>query len=370
MPLARIITRVVEDSLELTMQLRARGFQVETVAPDQSSATPADLEVHLEECDSGQVVGRAVANPSEDLWVFVAPGALDERARPMRVISLVPKNVQVAPTPTARTAPPVVLRFRAPEDDPILSELESDLILAELEASRSEVPCRTSVETLKATGQDDRAVALAPGIAGNGTSLSVTGFAGQPMPQETPHVSTSPASERRDEFRIPLVPERVAPVLPGVARSLRAPHRVFKVSVQAGPKFWRTAWIACALIVLITALGVVVGMRSPLPSAAVSPVASRSPDVAPVDSVQPSSANRVVIDAAHGPRSDVPASSVMTQAARRVKADTPKRVHHARSSHVDDIIAEDTVVFYDRAHGVPASRRSPQTRYPKYSDRN
>ena len=51
MPLARIITNAVEESLELTIQLRARGFQVETVAPGKVPATPADLEVRLDECE-------------------------------------------------------------------------------------------------------------------------------------------------------------------------------------------------------------------------------------------------------------------------------------------------------------------------------
>src|SRR5262249_4989302 len=138
-----IITRAVEDSLELTMQLRARGFQVETVAPDRVPPTLADLEVNLEECDSDQVVTRAaVANHNEDLWVFVAPGALDERARPMRVISLVPQNGKavpgaVEPSRLRRPAPAVVLPFSSPEDDPILSDIESDLILSEFESAQS-----------------------------------------------------------------------------------------------------------------------------------------------------------------------------------------------------------------------------------------
>jgi len=55
MPLARIITDSADDSLELTLQLRSRGFQVETVAPGEVPTTPADLEVRLEECNPEDV---------------------------------------------------------------------------------------------------------------------------------------------------------------------------------------------------------------------------------------------------------------------------------------------------------------------------
>jgi hypothetical protein len=86
MPLARIITEVADDCLELTMQLRARGFQVETVPPGMIPTTPADLEVRLEECAPEDVVSHMAqtAAGGDDLWVFVAPGALDSNALPIR----------------------------------------------------------------------------------------------------------------------------------------------------------------------------------------------------------------------------------------------------------------------------------------------
>ena len=89
MPLARIITDSVDESLELTMQLRSRGFQVETCAPGDVPSTPADLEVRLEECNSEDVLIRtAQASDADDLWVFVAPGALDDSVRPIRTLPL------------------------------------------------------------------------------------------------------------------------------------------------------------------------------------------------------------------------------------------------------------------------------------------
>src|SRR5215469_4132119 len=89
MPLARIITDVADDCLELAMQLRARGYQVETVSPGAIPSAPADLEVRLEECASEDVVIQASNGISaEDLWVYVAPGALDSHVLPIRTIPL------------------------------------------------------------------------------------------------------------------------------------------------------------------------------------------------------------------------------------------------------------------------------------------
>src|ERR1700746_124410 len=85
MPLARIITEVADDCLELTMQLRARGFQVETVAPGFIPSTPADLEVRMDECAPEDVVNyMAQSSAGDDLWVFVAPCGLDRNSLPIR----------------------------------------------------------------------------------------------------------------------------------------------------------------------------------------------------------------------------------------------------------------------------------------------
>src|SRR5215475_7175111 len=158
MPLARIITTSADDSLELSMQLRSRGYRVETVAPGHVPNGPADLEVCLEECAPEDVLTKAaVVQESEDLWVFVAPGALDERSRPMRLIPLTPQVVEIrasehtaavaALRSNAETAtvglpeiekrtpvfevqvPTVVVKklVLEPDEDPLLCELEAQL---------------------------------------------------------------------------------------------------------------------------------------------------------------------------------------------------------------------------------------------------
>jgi hypothetical protein len=79
MPLARIITEHVEESLELAIQLRSRGFEVETVAPAQIPETPADLEIRLDTCSADEILSQVMsASADEDRNVFVAPGALNE----------------------------------------------------------------------------------------------------------------------------------------------------------------------------------------------------------------------------------------------------------------------------------------------------
>src|SRR5215471_8909503 len=129
MPLARIITDSVEDSLELSIQLRARGFQVETVAPGEVPNTLADLEVRLEECSPEDVMTRAAESSQEleDLWVFVAPGALDDRVRPIREVSLMApaRKSTAAPAKTKAPYAKPVVHFNVPDDDLLVCEIES-----------------------------------------------------------------------------------------------------------------------------------------------------------------------------------------------------------------------------------------------------
>ena len=89
MPLARIITRSVGESEELARELRARGYTVETVSPEQISEIPADLEIKLQECSPEEALIKAGLVPdSNDLCVFIAPGVLSE-SRPIVEIPLI-----------------------------------------------------------------------------------------------------------------------------------------------------------------------------------------------------------------------------------------------------------------------------------------
>jgi len=90
MPLARIVTRLAEDTDALAKDLRARGFEVVTKLPDEISSEPADLEITVEECAFEDALSSASAIArAQDKRVFIAPGAITESLRPVSVIPFV-----------------------------------------------------------------------------------------------------------------------------------------------------------------------------------------------------------------------------------------------------------------------------------------
>ena len=371
MPLARIITKVAEDSLELTMQLRARGFKVETVAPGEVSATPADLEVHLDECDSDRALSAAAnAQSDEDLYVFVAPGALDEQTRPMCVIPLVPQSEESEIFSHPGRGPAAVLPFVAPEDDPILAEFESDLILAELEPAcgRSDAPALTREKVASVCEPLEHAVEMPAESSPRSAKRPVA----RDSVTETQPSSNALVSAKHGDSWIPKVPERPQVALSvSVPESPRTPRPVVKVSFRTGPRFWRTVWASLALLFLAGTLALVVGMRPQLPRDAVRVVTKQSQLAAEATRATPAlpalgSSSPTQFSA----RSTVAAADVVTQAAQLSKAKAPRRARRARSSRADEMIAEDTVIFYDRSHGSSAAKALSRGQSRKYTNQN
>jgi len=108
MPLARIIARDAENAHVLAKDLRARGYEVQTRLPEEKSSEPADLEITLEDCTIEEAVSRAAHVPvSPDLYVFIAPGAVSENLRPIRIASLIPEAVAAKPVLEMKAEPPV-----------------------------------------------------------------------------------------------------------------------------------------------------------------------------------------------------------------------------------------------------------------------
>src|SRR5580704_2881659 len=245
MPLARIITDSADDSLELSMQLRARGFRVETVPPGEIPSTPADLEVRLEECASEDVVSRAATKDSEDLWVFVAPGALDESMRPMRVIPLYPQIEPRVPRlaaqraeaaePISITSLPQKNEATAADVPPVLQEPAIVPAPSPLQAKAEEVPAKI--------------VAL-------------------PKKNESQKRSGTPRAP--EKWRIPEVPERAKILVAGLDAKPRIPARktAYKIALRINPGFWRTASVTVALAVLACVLVIMVGLQPPVPASA------------------------------------------------------------------------------------------------------
>jgi hypothetical protein len=332
MPLARIITDSVDESLELTIQLRARGFQVETVTPGTIPNTPADLEVRLEECASEDALSRAAQNRTQDdLWVFVAPGALDERVRVIREMPIEPmagpESEVVAPSRRTLSVAPV-LPFLTPEDDPILAEL--------VELKR----------------------------AGDGHAQAAT--------------PTERSPEKAEVVVFPTVGE---PVVTAESRvSLAEPETVRGSAADREPtsganlRFWRIATLAAGLAITALLVGVNMSRQPNLrPAESLSATTTVQPVNLPLPA-QPTAALPPAGKSGAPPAllPSQPKGAASTQqtplVAKVVHRGAAKPRRRAATSHADSIIAEDTVIFYDRRPSPPSGKRPEPGR--KQSGRN
>ena len=375
MPLARIITKSADDSLELSMQLRSRGFRVETVAPDHVPTGPADLEVCLEECAPEDVLTKAaVVKESEDLWIFVAPGALDERARPMRVVPLVPQVVEfripepvVAAVAEIKPKPEVAVvevkgRPFEEEEDPLLCEIEARAVTSpaiqtslkseELPSPIAAPPLLPAVEQMLVAETPmvtEMPVGAAP-VAANPVELKSVELkpAAARIPHSLERIKRIAVTQHASE--IPIVPERVEPKLflyrPAPPKQrIRGPRKSYKVSFQSGPKLWRTASVTLALLVLAGLVATVVAVRPPLAAPAKpKPVTSSNPRLfLPSAQASTKDASRQGAATAAGGRKTI-AGPPSPSASKSNPAAAPR--HRAASD--DGRIAEDTVIFYNR----------------------
>jgi hypothetical protein len=396
MPLARIITKSADDSLELSMQLRSRGFRVETVAPDQIPSAPADLEVSLEECAPEEVLMKAaVVQESEDLWVFVAPGALDERSRPMRVIPLTPQVVEFR-APEAATvipltplvevatagvkrevesqipvvevqAPAVVVKevILTPEEDPLLCELEAEAtvrttsqVASKVQEIATPVPIAIAEPAAEVQARIKMAeVAPLPIEVKLNAVLAPTEVT-VPAPAEAkPKASPRQSLERVKRLavvqqvasQIPTVPERVEPKIvlykPAPPKpKRRGPWKSYKVAFQAGPQLWRTASVTFALQVLAGLVATIVAVRPTIP---------KKGTVVP---------NPVVFLPVAQVATPVSGAQGVTTAANKPavsKTNAPNSNSHRRSASDDGVVAKDTVIFYNRKPAPAGEAKLP-----------
>ncbi|HST10165.1 MAG TPA: hypothetical protein VLL05_07295 [Terriglobales bacterium] len=398
MPLARIITKSADDSLELSMQLRSRGFRVETVAPDQIPNGPADLEVCLEECAPEEVLTKAaVVKESEDLWVFVAPGALDERARPMRVIPLVPQvdefripeHLAAAVAEIKPKLEGSVVEVKAPaaelEDEPILSELAAQALTMSVppppqaEAVPSQIVSAAPVVVPAAT-QIPRVVEKPIVVE---MPLAVNKSAVVPPPANKPveikkEVAAAPRSLDRIKHiavtqhatEIPMVPERLEPKLflyrPAPAKQkIRGPKKSYKVAFQSGPKLWRTASVTFALLVLAGLIATVVAVRPTIPAPATPKATTNVNPAVFLPGAQASTASSP--SAVVSPSSPAAAHKVIAGKPSGPVAQRPAAPPH-RSASDDGLIAKDTVVFYDHKPAPHQAKLPPPSDVKRYSD--
>lgn len=382
MPLARIITDVADDCLELTMQLRARGYQVETVSPSAIPSTPADLEVRLEECAPEDVVIHASNGVSaEDLWVYVAPGALDANALPIRTIPIsTGENPSTSSKILSITAkqkterPPVVgsLAIDSHEEDPILAELHG-FPMGQVSVAPAEQLSAILVAIPDLVRPSAPLVAKAPELVENKRPE-------KPSPKkpsiEAPPVKwlVDPEKKTIDSspgFSIPIAPERVRAKISLPTQRLRRPAKR-KVRWNFQP-----LQVACGLAMLAL-LGWTL-MLIGRPQAVVTqraipaPFSASKPIPVPTQPAKTSVAQSAPQEKVRKPTPARAASAVA--AARSMPAShrdataggtkTPK-VHHD-----DGLIAADTVIFYDgRRPGPPRAKAQSVPSVKRYSDQN
>jgi hypothetical protein len=203
-------------------------------------------------------------------------------------------------------------------------------------------------------------------------------------PPEIKKVEVKPATRRSLErikhipvtqhaTEIPIAPARVEPKLflyrpPPPKQRIRGPRKSYKVAFQSGPKLWRTASVTLALLVLAGLIATVVVVRPPvatpakpkavtnvnppvfLPSAEASP-ADSSNHAAPAAS-SPAGASKTIAG-----KTSMPASQNHVAAAPR-----------HRSASDDGLIAEDTVIFYNRKPAHHEAKLPPPSDAKRYSD--
>jgi hypothetical protein len=382
MLLARIITDVADDCLELTMQLRARGYQVEIVSPTAIPHTPADLEVRLEECDPEDVVAQAAQGTSVgDLWVYVAPGALDASVHPIRTIPL--SSGLSEPMSAAKILPDIAKQklARPPVNGALaIDARKEDSILAKLRTLPMPELVMPPVEPLSAVLIEIPDVARQEPLSDARTALPVQD---EKASKTTPERKVAPSEPQPVRWLIDPakpVPAAVTPLtIPIAPEPVRATislpvENIRRTAVRKTRWNFRPLQVACGLSVLAflawvliltgrpeaTARSVNTGAAVPASRTVPVPQAASKPPVVEQTSQKPSavrvqnSATAIVNTAVSPPKE---ATSVA------------KKVTKTRS-HDEGLIAEDTVVFYDHKPVPPRAKAQSDPTVKRFTDQN
>lgn len=417
MPLARIVTRAVEESQELAADLRGRGFDVEIVTPNAIPKTQADVELRLEECTPEEALIRAGVLPeTNDLAVFIAPGAIANRRE--RIAAPV---AQQFPTqrkwydsiPVATATPPAMLPFAL---KPLEGHFTNEQIevTATARASETAVPERTEL-ALQATAIDEK---VRQDVHRGMVESTVVDLSDEPLFADASAVAAPDRpsvmpSVRSVDVAVPTPTQAIAeavvskPADPRLGARLAAPRRseplrmTMPPSTKTAPTMawrrvripalarkspWRVSKTAAGFAagaVLMLVLGAWMFRKGPVPSD-IGSTAEDMHQAAPftdnrTKAVTPSSSTPVYTPPAASERTEVDSSSLVPRAAAAVtptvpvkKATQKRSVATSRSS--DDIVARDTVTRF-ATHAVksppkPKSKPAKPTNdgIKRYSD--
>jgi hypothetical protein len=420
MPLARIVTDVPEEALELATQLRARGFQVETLSSQATPVGIADLEVHLDECAVDDVLHHATEMATGDVGcVFVAPGALEEGGRSsVKTINLLPVDADlvaakaalqhdrqeiedVSPATLLHSEPPPVPRAEsaiawvdeiAPQAEPI--ELQFSAVGSEPLVEPSEAVLE--IEKFPAAALIEDAVDEHPVQSDSDPDSRVIEIPTQHTVAES---FPAKAHNGKNASSIAIAPPQVL----NPARGTLATVTALRSRTEADRAFWRVAVAAAALAAFVVAAGSLWHRLRPFPEHLAAPT---SPQAIPFRHVptnaqasapnqngpKPSSPVTASSSPANGssetniaehpnasssaaaPPLVAPAAPVAPSASSKViPAHTPsladtKPAAKRKPARDSELIAEDTVVFYNKKPGAPSAKSASQPGAKQYSD--
>jgi hypothetical protein len=398
-PLARIITRAVEESQELAAELRGRGFDVEIVSPSDAPKTRPDVELRLEECTPEEALIRAGVLPeTNDMAVFIAPGAISNR-RERPAIPFTPafpvQRKWYEAIPDATTLPPEVLPF---ELKPLEEDLTRDTIESQEQAIENDalsLVVDRSKEELAVSEMVDREDEPLFATAAAELALQVSDpkppetIAAIPIKAELPVLVTPLAAKvegakriepRSAVGRLPMMSPQTSPV-----RRVRIPVLAWKSQLLA----WKSAAGFAAIAVLVLIMGAWVLRKAPVP-ADLGSVASTVQQSAPISKAQTKPVTPAVERPAPAAVSrrvkpvETNTSSLIPQAAAAVtpppvpkQVSAQKRAASVSRPREDDTIAIDTVTrlttrppkVQDKARAKP-SKSQTHDGIKRYSDLN
>jgi hypothetical protein len=327
MALARIITRSNAYSRELTLDLLARGYAVETVSPDKIPDNIADLELRVD------------AGPGDQLIASVV--------------------IRRSPEPREAT--------RIPED-PVSFHAEPGIEDVELPAALPQL----AAETLSVAAEP----LYEPEFDAEEGARRISPLDTFPsLPVEPPIQSAGENSTIEQVAMRPTIvrPTRVGPTMVPPTREPQPFHR------PAG-WFWRAGLTFASVMLLAVVLGFGMRRSGKAPaqnSGAVSAgkIAAASPDVNLLSAADPEKdtekdPGQVAATPASPPaiksqgNSDLaPEESPVAKADTAAAAATPARVSGRVSRrHGDDLIAPDTVTYLDRQAAENAAARAKLTK--------
>jgi hypothetical protein len=337
MALARIITRYAEDSQPLAEDLRARGFEVQTRSPEEPPSELADLEITLEECTPAEALMRASGVADRDVHVFIAPGAMTENARPMRVVPLIPK-------PGVITKP--VLE---PLSEPVFSMAQAD---GEPANATNDVELQAVEQPQAMVSQPEPVMPPQPEPA----AIAISDLETQPEPVEDIAAMTSHSSEAQPETVLEQPQPEPIRIVQRVA-SHRTGVRGYRIAVERLSRndklFWRTAIGAGVATVAALLLVLSAPPSAPPPAGLVQSsgdIQRQVPSANPKRSAKVRARTRTFgtgspaltkVETSTGK----PAAAVKQPAPENTPGEAAESTQHVGNSEAD-VVAKDTVIRY------------------------